>query len=200
MIHDREEAIRSIVSRYAEPPCPPPTVRRRGKPRATVDNSQLTDAEIDLRDRYYMSCAIELAREAERCGDVPVGALIVQGARIVSADFNGRESEHQALYHAECAAIYRACRELGGWRLPGCELFVTLEPCVMCAGAVMASRLPRVVIAADDPKAGAFGGTVDIDGIPTSHHPQIRRGIMSAEASELIRTFFESRRDNAGSI
>lgn len=194
MTYEREETILSIISRYAEPPTAPPAVQLRGKPRMTVDHSNLKTEEINRRDSYYMSCALELASAAAERGDVPVGALIVQGSKIVAADFNGRESERQALYHAECAAIYRACRELGGWRLPGCELFVTLEPCVMCAGAIMACRLPRVILAADDPKAGAFGSTMDICKIKTSHHPEIRRGIMADEASDLLRSFFESRR------
>lgn len=190
----REEAIRRITDRYASPPFPSPTVHNRAKPRLSVDFSGLSEEDMRLRDRYYMSCALELAGEAALRGEAPVGAVIVRGRDIISADFNGRESERQAMYHAECAAIYRACEALGGWRLPGCELYVTLEPCVMCAGAVMAARLPRVVFAIEDRKAGAFGGSIDVDAVGTSHHPMICRGVMEEEAARIISEFFESKR------
>ncbi len=192
---ERFEAVRRITEKYKLCPYPAPTTARRGKPRLTVDFSALTDEEKLSRDKFYMACALELACEAARRGDVPVGAVVVRGGEIVAADFNGRESEKNALYHAECAAISSACEALGGWRLPGCELFVTLEPCIMCAGAVMNSRLPRVVFACPDPKGGFFGGRADARELTVSHNPEVTCGVLEAEASAMLSEFFSKKRE-----
>ena len=145
-------------------------------------------------DRFCMSAALELAGEAAALGEVPVGCVIFRNGRIIAADFNGREETKNALYHAECAAISEACRVLGGWRLTGCTLYVTLEPCPMCAGAVWNARVPRVVIGAKDAKAGAFGSLISLNSYPLNHKPEIVFGVMERECAALLRDFFTSRR------
>ena len=194
MNHDRQSLINEIIKKYESCPYPAPKVQRRGKPHTTVDFSGVSAENVRLRDEFYMRCALELACLAAERGEVPVGALVVMGDRILSADFNGRENEKDALYHAEVAVIHKACRALGGWRLPGCELFVTLEPCVMCAGAVVSSRLPRVVYGAADTKAGAMGSVIDVNGFPLNHKATVTSGVLGEESEELLRKFFEGRR------
>lgn len=191
---ERKALIESITQKYADCPYPSPRVSRRGKPRLTVDLSCLSDEEVRLRDEFYMSCALELADLAASRGEVPVGAVVVRENEIISADFNGREEEKNALYHAETAAIGEACRVLGGWRLPGCELFVTLEPCIMCAGAIVSSRMPRVVFAAADARAGAVGSVTDICTLPLNHRPTVKSGVLAEKCESQLKAFFESRR------
>ncbi len=149
-------------------------------------------------DRFFMRAALELAQAAAALGEVPVGCVIVRDGRLLAADFNGREETGNAVYHAECAAISAACRALGGWRLTGCTLYVTLEPCPMCAGAIWNARVPRVVIGAKDPRAGALGSLINLNAYPLNHKPVLRFGVFSKEASELLRTFFLSRRGGKG--
>ena len=192
---DRESMIRSITDKWSLCPYPAPKTARRGKPHTTVDFSGLSIDDIRRRDEFYMSCALELGRCAAMLGEIPVGALIVCGNSIIAADFNGRETEKNALYHAECAVIDKACKTLGGWRLPGCELFVTLEPCIMCAGGVISARLPRVVFGAADPKGGFFGSVADAATLPLNHKPVITRGILDEECAALMREFFEKKRE-----
>ena len=120
-------------------------------------------------DEYYMRAALELAALAARYGDVPVGCVIVRDGKIVAADCNGREAFHDASYHAETAAIRSACRILGGWRLTRCTLYVTLEPCPMCAGAIWCARVPRIVVGAKDAKAGAAGSVLNLNSYPLNH-------------------------------
>ena len=194
MNDERRSLINQIIKKYESCPYPSPRVQRRGKPHTTVDFSGIPQEQVRLRDEFYMRCALELASLAAEHGEVPVGALVVMGARILSADFNGRETEKDALYHAEVAAIHGACQTLGGWRLPGCELFVTLEPCVMCAGAVVSSRLPRVVFGAADTKAGAMGSVIDVNGFPLNHKALVVSGVLAEESEKQLRDFFESRR------
>lgn len=145
-------------------------------------------------DRFYMEAALELACAAASFGEVPVGCVIVRNGRIIAADFNGREETKDALYHAECSAISKACRVLGGWRLTGCTLYVTLEPCPMCAGAIWNARVPRVVIGAKDAKAGALGSLINLNAYPLNHKPELSFGVMAKESTELLRNFFTSRR------
>lgn len=140
--------------------------------------------------------AIELARLAAAEGEVPVGAVIAREGEIIAEGRNRRERGKNALYHAEIEAIDKACARLGGWRLPGCELFVTLEPCPMCAGAIINSRILRVVFGAYDLKAGSFGSLVDLSQLPYNHRPEIVGGFMTEECSELLRAFFSSLRNN----
>lgn len=145
-------------------------------------------------DRFYMSAALELAGTAASMGEVPVGCVIVHNDKIIAADFNGREAFGSAVYHAETAAISKACAVLGGWRLIGCTLYVTLEPCPMCAGAVWNARIPRVVIGAKDSRAGAFGSLINLNSYPLNHKPELVFGVCEREASELMRQFFMNRR------
>ena len=146
------------------------------------------------RDEAFMRRALELAREAAAEGEVPVGAVIVKGGSVVSCGRNRRERGRNALRHAELEAIDGACRALGGWRLWECELFVTLEPCPMCAGAVINARIPRVVFGAPDPKAGSCGSVVDLFALPYNQRPEVLGGVLAVECAALLRGFFRDLR------
>ncbi len=145
-------------------------------------------------DRFFMRAAMELAEAAAALGEVPVGCVIVRDGRIIAADFNGREETKNAVYHAECSAIAKACAVLGGWRLVGCTLYVTLEPCPMCAGAVWNARVPRVVIGAKDARAGAMGSLINLNAYPLNHKPTVTFGVLKEESEALLRNFFLNRR------
>lgn len=139
--------------------------------------------------------ALRLAREAADDGDVPVGAVVVKDGIVVSEGRNRRESGKSALAHAELEAIGGACAALGGWRLWQCELYVTLEPCPMCAGAIINARIPRVFFGAYDKKAGSCGSVVNLFSLPYNHRPQVTGGVLEAECSALLSDFFQSLRD-----
>lgn len=144
-----------------------------------------------------MGLAIERAREAERHGDVPIGAVVARDGEPLAAAGNERELRRDPTAHAEVLAIRAAAEALGGWRLPGTTLYVTLEPCVMCAGAIVLARIPAVVFGAADPKAGAAGSVLDVFAEPAlNHHPRVTGGVMEAECAALLRDFFESRRSS----
>lgn len=147
------------------------------------------------RDNYFMQAALEEAKKCALLDEVPVGAVVVRDNKIIAAAGNGRETYKDATYHAETEAIRLACRALGGWRLVGCELFVTLEPCIMCAGAIINARVPTVIIGAGDPKAGAFGSFTDINALAVNHHPELVFGVMEEECAELLRKFFREKRE-----
>lgn len=151
----------------------------------------LSAEEIDL---HYMGEALKLARLASEADEVPVGAVIVRDGRIVAAACNSRETDRDATCHAECSAIRAAGRALGGWRLIGCTMYVTLEPCPMCAGAAVNARLPRIVIGARDPRAGAFGSITDLNTLPLNHKPEITFGVMEEECANVLRNFFRKKR------
>ena len=153
--------------------------------------AQEADRETDER---FMREALRLAQEAAAEGEVPVGAVVVRGGEIVGRGRNRREREKTALAHAELEAIAGACRTLGGWRLWQCTLYVTLEPCPMCAGAIINARLPRLVFGASDPKAGSCGSVVDLFALPYNHHPAVTCGVLAEESAELLRGFFRSLR------
>lgn len=144
----------------------------------------------------FMLKAIELAKISALEGEVPVGAVVVKGDEIVGCGRNRREYGKNALYHAELEAIDNACKKLGGWRLWQCDLYVTLEPCPMCAGAIINARIKKVVFGAYDKKAGSFGSVADFNQIPYNHKPQIEGGIMEAECSALLSDFFKTLRQN----
>lgn len=146
-------------------------------------------------ENIYMKKAIALAMESEKEGEVPVGAVIVKDGKIIATGRNRRESEKNALHHAEIEAIDNACKALGGWRLFGCDLYVTLEPCPMCAGAIINSRIKTVYFGAYDNKAGSFGSVADFNRIPYNHKPEIIAGVMEKECSELLTNFFKKLRD-----
>ncbi|OCN01051.1 tRNA adenosine(34) deaminase TadA [Caproicibacter fermentans] len=141
-------------------------------------------------DEDFMREAIRLAREAGAEGEVPVGAVVARGGEVIARGRNRRENGKNALCHAEMEAIDGACRALGGWRLWQCELFVTLEPCPMCAGAIINSRLRRVVFGARDPKAGSCGSVVNLFELPYNHKPELTEGVLREECSALLSDFF----------
>lgn len=146
------------------------------------------------RDERYMRMAVTAAEESAARGEVPVGCVIVRGDEILAVTSNRREENRDATSHAELDAISEACRKLGGWRLLGCELFVTLEPCPMCAGAIVNSRIPRVVIGAKDAKAGALGSVVNLCAYPLNHKPAVVFGVLADECADVLRRFFKGRR------
>ena len=146
-------------------------------------------------DEAMMRLALSLAEEAGAEGEVPVGCVITLGDRVVGRGRNRREVGKSALAHAEIEAIGEACRTLGGWRLWQCTLYVTLEPCPMCAGAIINARIPRVVYGASDPKAGCCASIVDLFALPFNHRPQVEAGLLETESRALLQAFFQSLRD-----
>ena len=143
----------------------------------------------------FMQKAIELAKASASEGEVPVGAVVVKDGEIVGKGRNRREIGKNALYHAEIEAIDNACKKLGGWRLWQCDLYVTLEPCPMCAGAIINSRIKNVYFGAYDKKAGSFGSVADFNTLPYNHKPQIYGGIMEEECASLLSDFFKKLRN-----
>lgn len=142
-----------------------------------------------------MKRAIELAEISEAEGEVPVGAVVVKDNQIVGEGRNRRELGKNALYHAETQAISNACEALGGWRLWQCEIYVTLEPCPMCAGAIINSRIKKVTFGAYDKKAGSFGSVINFNDLPYNHKPEIVGGVCEQECSELLSRFFKALRN-----
>ena len=147
-----------------------------------------------MEDNVFMDAAIALAKEAAAEGEVPVGCVIVRGDEIVGRGRNRRETEKTALGHGEIEAIADACRNLGGWRLWECTLYVTLEPCPMCAGAIINARIPRVVYGAGDKKCGACGSVCDLFSMKFNHHPTVEKGVREAECTQLLQSFFQNLR------
>jgi tRNA(adenine34) deaminase len=148
-----------------------------------------------IADEEAMAVALERARQAEVHGDVPIGAAIFRRGELLAAAGNERELRRDPTAHAEILAIRAAAESLGGWRLPETTLYVTLEPCAMCAGAIVLARIPTVVIGAPDPKAGAAGSVLDVLAEPAlNHRPTVLRGVRAEEAAALLRRFFGSRR------
>lgn len=135
------------------------------------------------------------AQASAENGEVPVGAVIVKDGIIVSRGYNRRETDKNALCHAELEAIDSACRTLGGWRLWQCELYVTLEPCPMCAGAIINARIRRVVYGAQDPKAGSCGSVANLFELPYNHRPQLTGGVLEEECAAVLRNFFQNLRN-----
>jgi len=148
-------------------------------------------------DERFMRLAIEEARKAADLGEVPVGAVIVKDGEVVSAGHNTRETEKSALGHAEITAIQNACRALNGWRLQDCVLYVTLEPCSMCAGAILNARIRRVVFGADDEKAGCCKSVINLFDCGFPFRPAVTSGVLQEECNRLLADFFASLRGNA---
>ncbi len=152
-------------------------------------------AENAASDKTLMSRALDEARAAIDHGDVPVGAVVVHGGSVIAARHNERELSRDPVAHAEILALRDAARHLGRWRLDECMMYVTLEPCAMCAGAMVNARLGELVYAADDPKAGAADSVFSLlDGAALNHRVEVRRGPLMDEAGELLREFFRARR------
>ena len=148
-----------------------------------------------MDNEYFMDQAIALAKEAAQQGEVPVGAVVVLGDKIVGTGRNRREKSKNALAHAEIEAINEACRTLGGWRLWQCDMYVTLEPCPMCTGAIINSRIKRLIYGASDCKAGSCGSVVNLFELPYNHKPEIVSGIKKDECAELLSEFFKALRN-----
>lgn len=156
-------------------------------------DTEKKEAEI-MTDAEWMEQALALASEAAAEGEVPVGCVIVAGDRAVGRGRNRREAARNALRHAELEAIDEACRTLGGWRLWQCTLYVTLEPCPMCAGAIINARIPRVVFGAADPKAGSCGSVTDLFALPYNHRPEVCSGVLEEACAGVLRDFFRDLR------
>jgi len=148
---------------------------------------------MKMDKEYFMKKAVHYARLAASKGETPVGAVVVRNDEIVSFGYNKRESKKNALCHAEIMAIDRACRKLGGWRLWECDIYVTLEPCPMCAGAIINARVERVVYGAPDHKAGAFGTMLNLTDYPL-FKPQITSGVLADECASILTAFFKKKR------
>lgn len=147
-----------------------------------------------MTDSELMGLALEEARRAAALGEVPVGAVVARNGEVVAAAHNTRETEKNALHHAELLAIDAACKKLGGWRLHRCDLYVTLEPCPMCAGALINSRMKTVYYGAPDPKAGSCGSLINLFALPYNHQPALVSGVLEQECADILRNFFRELR------
>lgn len=147
-----------------------------------------------------MEKALELAREAFKLGEVPVGAVVVRDGEIIGEGYNLREREGSVIAHAEVIAIEQACKRLGTWRLSGCTLYVTMEPCPMCAGALVNSRIDRVVYGCKDAAAGCLGSVIDFNSYPFNHSFETVSGICSRECTELLQEFFRQKRKKTADV
>lgn len=144
--------------------------------------------------KEYMKQALLLAHEAAKEGEVPVGAVVVKDGHIIATGKNRREQDKNALCHAEIEAINNACKALGGWRLWQCELYVTLEPCPMCTGAIINARIPKVIYGAKDDKAGSCGSIINLFELPYNHKPELIGGVMENECRKVLQDFFQELR------
>ena len=147
-----------------------------------------------LRDEAFMRLAIEQAQIAASLGEIPVGAVVVKDGQVIGRGYNRREIDSSATAHAEVLAIEDACQQLGTWRLTDCELYVTLEPCPMCAGAIINARIRRVIYGAKDERAGCCGSVADFFVMPFNHNPLSRSGILAEECKKLLLDFFSTLR------
>ena len=155
---------------------------------------------INELDFDFMKRALALAKEAADEGEAPIGAIIVRDGKIVSVGRNRREKDKNALGHAEIEAIDDACKTLGGWRLIGCTMYVTLEPCPMCAGAIINARIERVVFGAYDKKAGSCGSVTNLFELPYNHKPELIGGVLEEECSLALTEFFRDLRTSKQSL
>ncbi len=145
---------------------------------------------MEKNDIYFMKHALSRAKAAEKCDEVPIGAVIVKDGKIIATGRNMRETKRNALHHAEIIAIDRACKKLGVWRLNDCTLYVTMEPCPMCAGAIVNSRIKRVVFGCYDKKAGALGSVFNLSEYPLNHKYEITGGVLEEECAGILSDFF----------
>ncbi len=148
-------------------------------------------------DEKFMKEALRLASLAEELDEVPVGAIAVLNGEIIASAYNTREKDKCATRHAEISAIEEACRKMGGWRLPGVTLYVTMEPCVMCAGAIINARIPHVVYGAHDIRFGAFGSLLDLAKLPLNHTPEVLGGVLEDECRNMLSEYFKKKRNKS---
>ena len=147
-------------------------------------------------DTYFMKEALKEAKKAFLLDEVPIGAVIVKNDKIVARGHNLRESKQDVLAHAEINAIRKLNKKLKTWRLPGYKIYITIEPCTMCAGAILWSRLDEIIYGAKDPKGGALGSSFNLFNVPNiNHHPQIRGGVLEEECASLLKQFFKTKRE-----
>ena len=151
-------------------------------------------------DEKFMRLALEQAYLAYKMGEVPVGAVVVRNGEVVGTGYNRRETDKNAVAHAELLAIDDACKRLGGWRLWECELYVTLEPCPMCAGAIINSRIKRLVYGASDKKAGSVESIVRMFDLPYNHKPPYTAGVLEEECSQILKSFFKEMRSRKSRV
>ena len=152
---------------------------------------------MDNFDEKFMKHALELAQKASDTNEVPVGCVIVHDGAIIGQGYNLRNTKGNTLYHAEISAIDQACQYLGDWRLDNCTIYVTLEPCPMCAGAILQARLPRLVFGATNPKAGAVGSVINLLAVEGFNHKvEVTQGVLEGQCVQMIRGFFAQFRKN----
>ena len=152
---------------------------------------------MDINEhKIFIEKAIKEAKKAEKIGEVPIGAVIVRNGEIISSGYNKRETHKNALLHAEIEAIDNACKKLGSWRLIDCDLYVTLEPCPMCAGAIINSRIKTLIFGAKDEKAGSCGSVINLFELRYNHRPEIISGVMEKKCRSLLSDFFKNLRKN----
>ncbi len=157
-----------------------------------IEEEKRREKEQDAMDSEYMKEAVKQAKKAARIGEVPIGCVIVKSGRIIARGYNRRNTDHSTLSHAEIRAIRKASKILNDWRLEDCTLYVTLEPCQMCAGAIVQARIPRVVMGCMNPKAGCGGSIVNILQMKEfNHQVEVRRGVLEKECSEVLSSFFK---------
>lgn len=148
-----------------------------------------------MYERKFMLSALKCAQKAYEIDDVPVGCVIVHEGKVIASGYNRRENDKNALKHAEITAINRACRKLGGWRLIDCDMYVTLEPCTMCGGAIMNSRIKNVYVGLRDPKSGAFGSVCDLSAMGLNHKVNVEFGYEEEKCYELLHGYFQKLRE-----
>ena len=151
--------------------------------------------ETQAMDESFMRLALQQAARAAEMGEVPVGAVIVRNGEVIASAGNRRECDHRATAHAELLAIEQACAQIGSWRLHDCTLYVTLEPCPMCAGAIVNARVHRVVFGCKDALAGAMGSVLNMPSYPLNHRPRVTVGVCEKECREILQNFFIRRRN-----
>lgn len=144
----------------------------------------------------FMQKAIEEAKKAEKIGEIPIGAVIVKEDNVIATGYNKREIRKNALLHAEIEAINNACEKIGNWRLINCDLYVTLEPCPMCAGAIINSRIKKLIFGAKDTKAGSCGSVINLFELKYNHRPEVISGVMEVKCRNLLSNFFKNLRQN----
>ncbi len=160
-------------------------------------NEELNNADVQNQDEFYMRQALSMAKRSAKRDEVPVGAVLVRDGVVLARAGNTRENAHDPCGHAEINALRRAARKLGGWNLHHCTLYVTLEPCPMCAGACVNARIERIVFGAADQKAGACGTVMDITkGL--NHSPKVTKGVLEQQSVELLQQFFKQKRQKKG--